>query len=293
MTGKEIAYTNTTNDYPVGVHKWYFVDGKCQDSKENWRKMNLHACKQNEFICKSGDCVNMKHRCDRNYQCKDLSDERNCTFVKPWDYDETASPPKILTETIKGGSQELLDINVAVDILDIIGVNEVDSKFELRFRMEITWNDERLLFISLNDDERKNIIHNFTNIWIPEIEFINVMNPVQYNLRESNVIITTYKTEDGILSGSDDLEKNYIHQGKTVRITKKSTFVGSFLCLFEDIYKYPFDTEVCSIKMVMIGKNYDFTKLVASNIRYNGKTKFNFMRTSKYPYMVYYDQYDT
>ena len=270
-TQKQIAFTNNTNDYPVGVHKWYFVDGKCQDSKAKWRKMNLHGCKHTEFNCKSGDCVNMKNRCDRNYHCKDLSDEQNCTFVKPLDYDKTAAPPKILTGNIEDGKEELIDINISVDILDIIGVNEVESKLELRFRMEIAWNDDRLLFISLNDDDRKNIIDNFTDIWIPEIGFINVINPDQDNLAEKDKIIITAKTNNGFLARSTDLEKNFIYKGNTFRISKKSTFVGSFLCSFDNIYRYPFDTESCSIKMVMLGRNYDFTKLVASNLRYKGK----------------------
>ena len=67
------------------------------------------------------------------------------------------------------------------------------------------------------------------------------------------------------------MEKNYIYIGKMFRISKKSTFVGSFLCSFDDIYRYPFDTERCSIKMVIMGKNYEFTKIVASNLRYEGK----------------------
>ena len=85
----------------------------------------------------------MKHRCDRNYHCKDLSDEQNCTFVKPLDYDKTEAPPKILPENIEDGFGELRNLNVSVDILDIIGVNEVESKFEL---LENQARYARLLF---------------------------------------------------------------------------------------------------------------------------------------------------
>ena len=162
-------------------------------------------------------------------------------------------------------------INISIDLLDIIGINEVESEFEVKLRLKASWKDYRLTFISLNGDKKKNMIDNFTDIWIPQIQFIDVINPVQDNLGESDEIITASKTEDGILTGSDDLERNYIQQGKTVKITKTSTFVGSFLCSFADIYRYPFDTEICSIKMGLIGKNYHFTKLVASNLRYEGK----------------------
>ena len=155
-----------------------------------------------------------------------------------------------------------------MEILDIISINEVESKFEVKFRMESSWNDTRLNFISLNEEKSKNIIDNFTDIWIPQIGFTDVTNPIQDNLRELNEIIISSKPEIGTLTGSDQLELSYIYPGKTVRISKKSTFVGSFLCSFDNIYKYPFDIEICSIKMALIGKNYDFTKLVASNIQY-------------------------
>ena len=145
---KEIAFTNTTEDYPIGVHKWYFTDGKCQDGDGNgWRRMNLHGCNENsEFSCKSGDCVNLTQRCDRIYDCEDLSDEQNCTFVKPPDYDKDVSPPQILP-----GIEELTDINISVNILDIIRINEVESNFQVKFELETTWNDTRLTFISLNE----------------------------------------------------------------------------------------------------------------------------------------------
>ena len=122
-----------------------------------------------------------------------------------------------------------------------------------------------------NEDETKNIIENLTDIWIPQIAFSHVMRPTQDNLKESDEIIVLTKTQNGMLTGSDDLEQNYIHEGKTVRITKTSTFVGSFLCSFADIYKYPFDTEMCSIRMVMMGRNYFSTKIVKSKIQYSGK----------------------
>ena len=76
--------------------------------------------------------------------------------------------------------------------------------------MEISWNDDRLSFISLNEDKTKNIIDNFTDIWIPQVGFIDVISPVQDNLEERNEIFTMTKTEEGIPPGSEDLELNYI-----------------------------------------------------------------------------------
>ena len=268
LTRKEIAYTNTTDDYPIGLHKWYFVDGECQDSEEDWREMLLHSCETGKFVCRNGKCVDFKRRCDRSYDCSDFSDEKNCSFILPEVYDKSQSPQPSVSEN---GLVKLADINIGIKILDIIGINEEESKLELKFNLEATWSDDRLAFISLNEDERKNIIDNFTYIWIPQIGFIDVVNPIQFHLGETDEIITTSKTKNGNFTVSDDVDQNLIYHGKNFRITKKATFVGSFLCSFYDIYKYPFDTETCSIKMVMSGKNYYSTKLVASNLQYNGE----------------------
>ena len=80
------------------------------------------------FDARTDVCVDMKKRCDRNYHCEDLSDEQNCTFALPLDYDETVSPPKII---INDNMERLTDINISVNIIDVIGLNEVESKFQI------------------------------------------------------------------------------------------------------------------------------------------------------------------
>ena len=136
--------------------------------------------------------------------------------------------------------------------------------------MEVSWNDERLKFLSLKNDSKKNFITNLTDIWVPRIEFIERIGKVQYY----DVVTTSTKEQDGFLAGSDDLEKNYIYNGKTVRITKKSTIAGTFLCSFDNIYHYPFDKETCFIRMIVRGNDNAFTKLVASNFKYNGRETY-------------------
>ena len=41
-TKKVIAYTNDTDDYPLGTNKWIFTDGACHDSNgEKYRRNAL------------------------------------------------------------------------------------------------------------------------------------------------------------------------------------------------------------------------------------------------------------
>lgn len=36
------------------------------------------ACSSAEFTCVSGECIGLTHRCDREYHCRDGSDEFDC-----------------------------------------------------------------------------------------------------------------------------------------------------------------------------------------------------------------------
>ena len=54
-----LAFTNDTDDLPVGLHSWYFLDVPCTDPGVLSRKLNLHqAVKQpGNFCCDNGACI--------------------------------------------------------------------------------------------------------------------------------------------------------------------------------------------------------------------------------------------
>ena len=90
---KMIAYTNDSNDYPLGTHKWVFPDGRCKDKSQNrYRRMNLHSCLEVEFICNDGQCIDIRSRCNSEYNCHDFSDEENCTLFTAPNYDKDSPP---------------------------------------------------------------------------------------------------------------------------------------------------------------------------------------------------------
>ena len=39
---------------------------------------SLKACMEDEFLCKSGECLDAKYQCDRVTNCEDGSDEVDC-----------------------------------------------------------------------------------------------------------------------------------------------------------------------------------------------------------------------
>ena len=37
------------------------------------------GCKQNQFTCHNGECIELMYKCDAEQDCNDGSDEFNCT----------------------------------------------------------------------------------------------------------------------------------------------------------------------------------------------------------------------
>ena len=60
LKNNTLAFTNDTDELPVGLHSWYFLDVPCTDPGEALtRKLNLHqAVKQpGNFCCDNGACI--------------------------------------------------------------------------------------------------------------------------------------------------------------------------------------------------------------------------------------------
>ena len=58
-SNKTLAFTNETSSFPVGVHRWFFLDGDCTDPDVPWRKLNLHMAvnQPGHFCCDNGACI--------------------------------------------------------------------------------------------------------------------------------------------------------------------------------------------------------------------------------------------
>jgi Low-density lipoprotein receptor domain class A len=44
---------------------------------------SYQACREDEFQCKDGSCIPADQRCNRRYDCRDGSDEQECTASQP------------------------------------------------------------------------------------------------------------------------------------------------------------------------------------------------------------------
>ena len=65
-------------DYPLGLKNWSIEDGAC---KGETVELSLTSCNETSFACDNGICIPMENKCDKNFDCEDKSDERDCNIV--------------------------------------------------------------------------------------------------------------------------------------------------------------------------------------------------------------------
>ena len=65
--------------------------------------------------------------------------------------------------------------------MSILNVQEVNSLFTTKLKLELSWSDNRLKFLNLKDDENLNILtdKHKLDIWIPKLVFTNTKNNVK------------------------------------------------------------------------------------------------------------------
>ena len=88
--------------------------------------------------------------------------------------------------------------------------------------------------------------------------------------QESDVVFTVKKHGKGTLNGENVLLQDEIYNGNEINITKRSKRIGSLFCSFDNLPFYPFDTEICTLDIKVVGNAYKLTKLIPKDIHYYG-----------------------
>ena len=73
--------------------------------------------------------------------CSDASDEQSCeNIVLPDFYPKEEAPPPM-------GNGTLADILFSIEVIELLGLDEVQSTMELRYTMTFKWRDSRESFM--------------------------------------------------------------------------------------------------------------------------------------------------
>ena len=201
--------------------------------------------------------------------CQDKSDETNCAMVIfPEYYDKLLPPTKledyrlVLTQT--GPTLETLtDLEGTFRVLDLLDVNEIDSTFDLYFKLNLKWYDVNLKYRFLNDLEDKNAFNqsDLTTIWRPDIQFIHVENNDGVIKFGETIFVRKGWRSPLLSAGMDSLSVSEIYEGSHHSINILMKRKMKFSCPFDNIKNYPFGIQKCSLHFYVSGVANGLTKL--------------------------------
>ena len=175
----------------------------------------MSACKDSEFTCENGLCINIEKRCDRNPNCDDKSDELGCRKISI-----NKSYQKFITPPVRGITDTKIKIEISVDIIDILEINELSSLFQVQFYLHLSWYDSRLTYFDLRNDTGLNMLSPIEKqeIWFPVLVFDNTEHKLS-TLVDHDASINVQKTGSYFLSDASDPTNRQKYAGKENPIT--------------------------------------------------------------------------
>ena len=262
ITNETEAFMNKSSDFPFGTHPWYFTDNSnCSDPGQKWRNLNFHGKVEQpgKFCCDDGTCMESDCKCDGDYDCLDMSDEKECEMmIVPSTYNKDI-PPRPLSQ---GGSRSPLQIEVRSTILDLIKIDEIESVISGSFALELKWKDCKLNYSFLNNNPQKNVIRESIEkkIWMPKIKFITLLKQGDIFQSARNFFI------EKSVPGEVENEINETYSGKDNFLILETINQASFICSFDNIKLFPFGSQDCSFKLFLPGVDNKLTQLIPGKL---------------------------
>ena len=230
----------------LGLHTFDMAgvrEDKCAvGRRDSLVRLKLTACGDGKFTCNDGECVSMEERCNQISNCRDRSDEENCqVVVMEENYNNKISPFGFDPDTKK-----LIPANVdiSIAIIDVIDISEVDLNYVLKFRLQMTWKDYRLVYHNLKLERSENSLTKaaIEKLWIPFIVFSNTVHN-EHTKGEEDTELTITREGDFVRSSPEVVEEIDIFTGIENTLTFQQVFAKTFQCKYQ-LQLYPFDTQV-------------------------------------------------
>ena len=249
-----LAHTDTP-DFPLGRRSWHFVGSNCSDPGETFRSLNLHpdVRQPGNFCCDSGLCLDSQLVCNNFDDCRDNSDERNCSLVSLVNVRNKDLPAIEITDQ----GNQLLAINVTFTFLQIFDVQEVDSYIDLYFDLRLQWFDKSLIFQFLKSEESANAIprHSVQSIWTPRVAF-EIVSKFEDDDQLGSYLVSR-RGEPRL--AEDDVTELYDGRDNPISLFTRRRI--RFTCSFDNIINYPFGSQTCKIIFYLQGADNALTVL--------------------------------
>ena len=266
-----VTFATTKASYEslsLGTNEWtvYNDSRQCSNEPEYTVELSLSICNSKQFACRDGSCIDMSKRCDGVNHCKDKTDERECSLVYiDSSYDKNINPPPV-------GDKAKTQVDISIDLISILEIDEIKSKFYVKYNLQTDWFDRRLSFYNLKENASMNILSpdKHDNIWVPNLIFDNTDSneEAKYD-KKAYIKVIPSKTFDYKVSNYESKDNTYIFDGKENGLQSERTFNTQFICSYKMNW-YPFDTQTCYMDLIMKKNADEFIQLNPQKMKYSG-----------------------
>jgi hypothetical protein len=260
-----VAVYTGGDPHPLGQEEWQVDGDSCGEGvPAGPRLLSFTQCTAQQFACENAQCVDMQERCDSKADCSDLTDEKGCRLYElDDDYLKDKLPPTLLGLS---KVQVSLDITIAA----IQNIDVVAGRLHLQLELGMNWKDPRVLFRDLKLNYNLNLMSYFeqTNIWVPEVIFINTES--KFATLNDNKAYIVVKREGESTRTPDHYRNNlFYYPGSANSLSQARNYYEPFICQF-NIAKYPFDSQTCTFTFTVAASIRNLVDLQKGEFEYTG-----------------------
>ena len=240
--------------FALGKHQWWVTgdDKSCHEGEPYATFLKLTGCRDGDFTCDNGQCVKMEQRCDQLPDCVDESDEMGCRLLVLKDSYNKRVPP---ISAKSGLDRTIIPVSVGVSIvlMEVVSIDEVDHSIQLQFEAILDWKENRATYLNLKEKTALNEMkeEDIQQLWLPFIIYTNTDQKKTTRLGmewEWSTSITITREANFTRADLYHVDETEIFEGAENGLTMRQTYTHRFQCNYL-LSRYPFDTQVCTIKM--------------------------------------------
>lgn len=178
------SFTPREDEYPLGRHRWKVLGKFCHYNIGSFVTLGLSSCTTYHFMCSDGSCVSRSVRCNLQEDCADGSDEDNCNIVEFGEKYFNYRPPP------SGTFGEPLPVEPLVNLVRFSKIDDMSLSFNVEIEVTLAWRDRNLNFRNVRSEEGKNKLskNQVRQVWTPEVEFLNIYDGQQKDLKLSVLV---------------------------------------------------------------------------------------------------------